>query len=93
MRGTVLDKNDVPLQGVLFVIKKAGTNEKVAEVETDVKGKFTATKLPIGDFDFSWELDGYATVKEENVHISPGKDLRRKIEGFVNFGKLCIAGA
>jgi hypothetical protein len=79
VRGTVLDENDVPLQGVLFEIFETGTANKVAETTTDVKGKFSATKLPMGDFDFSWELDGYATVKEENVHISPGKDLRRKI--------------
>ncbi len=79
VRGTVLDENDVPLRGVLFVIKKAGTSEKVAEVETDVKGKYVAKKLQVGDFDLSWELKGYKTVGENGVHIAAGKELKRKI--------------
>lgn len=79
IRGTVLDENDVPLKGVLLVVKKAGTNEKVAETETDVKGKYIAKKLPVGDFDLSWELKGYKTVTENGVHIAAGKELKRKI--------------
>lgn len=79
VRGTVKDINDVPLKFVVFTIYETGTATKVAEVKTDIKGKYAATKLPAGNFDFAWTLSGYKTVKETDVHISAGKDLRRKI--------------
>ena len=79
VRGNVLDENDAPIPGVEFVITKTGTTTKVAETVTDVKGKYGVTKLPAGDVDFEWSKDGYQKVKEGNVHISAGKDLRRKI--------------
>lgn len=79
VRGTVLDENDAPIKGVLFSITETGTGKKIGETQTDVKGKYGITKLPVGDFDFEWSKNGYITVTEENVHISAGKDLRRKI--------------
>jgi hypothetical protein len=79
VRGFVLDVEDVPLKGVSFTISKTGTDVEVAKVESDTKGKFNAAKLPAGDFDFKWELKGYVTESENNVHISAGKELKRKI--------------
>ncbi len=79
VRGTVLDGMDVPLKGVTFTILQTGTDVKVSEVSSDVKGKFNAAKLPAGNFDFKWELKGYKTVIETNVHIAAGKELKRKI--------------
>lgn len=79
VRGTVLDENDVPLKGVEFLIVKTGTDEEVAKVFTDVKGKFNAAKLLPGDFDFKWTLEGFKTVEELNVHIAAGKELKRKV--------------
>lgn len=79
VRGTVLDENDVPLKQVVFTIYETGTSTKVAEAETDVKGKYVADKLPSGNFDFKWEKYGFKTVREDDVHISPGKELKRKI--------------
>lgn len=79
VRGTVLDENDVPLKNVTFTVFKAGLPDKVAEVSSDVKGRFKAAKLPAGDFDLKWELNGYKTVREDNVHIAAGKELKRKV--------------
>jgi hypothetical protein len=79
VRGTVLDENDVPLIGVSFKILKTGTTEEVASVVTDIKGKFSAAKLPAGFFDFVFEKEGYKTVTETNVKISAGKELKRKV--------------
>lgn len=79
VRGTVLDENDAPVKGVKFVISETGTGNIIGETQTDVKGKYGITKLPVGNFDFEWSKSGYKTVTEENVHISAGKDLRRKI--------------
>ncbi len=91
VRGTVLDENDVPLKQVKFTILKTGTNEGVAEVLTDIKGKFTAKDLPAGNYDFKWVLDGYKTVEEIDVHIAAGKELKRTIvmdAAFVREGNL-----
>lgn len=79
VRGVVLDVEDVPLKGVSFTITKTGTAIEVAKVLSDNKGKFNASKLPSGDFDFKFELSGYVTESETNVHISSGKELKRKI--------------
>ncbi|MCX6199923.1 MAG: carboxypeptidase-like regulatory domain-containing protein [Bacteroidetes bacterium] len=79
VRGTALDINDTPIKGVVFAIYETGTTVKVADVKTDIKGKYIATKLPAGNFDFKWSKDGYKTLTEEDVHISAGKELRRKV--------------
>lgn len=79
VRGTVLDEEDVPLRGVIFSILDTGTEDEVARAKTDIKGKFNASKLPAGLFDFKWELKGYKTVLETEVKISNGKELKRKV--------------
>ncbi len=79
VRGTVLDVNDVPLRNVLFTIVKAADNEEIGNTKTDIKGKFGISQLPMGDFNFKWELEGYKTVEERDVHIGPGKELRRRV--------------
>jgi len=79
VRGKVLDVLDVPLKNVLFRIFETGTQHVVKEVSTDVKGRFNAAQLPSGNFDFEWKLGGYKTVREENVHISAGKELKRTV--------------
>jgi len=79
IRGVVLNENDVPLIGVEFKIVKAGTDELVGKVLTDVKGKFNIAKLPAGMVDLRWRFSGYKDVLEPNVKISAGKELKRKI--------------
>jgi hypothetical protein len=79
VRGTVLDVNDVPLRYVVFTLTKASDDSEVAKTETDIKGKFGVSQLPMGDFNFKWELEGYKTVEERDVHIGPGKEIKRKI--------------
>lgn len=79
VRGTVKDINDVPLVDAGFAILKQGTTESVAKTKTDVKGRFNLSHLPSGDFDFIWDLTGYETVTETNVHISAGKELKRRV--------------
>ena len=79
VRGTVLDDEDVPLKGVIFSILETGTEDEVASVKSDNKGKFNASKLKAGLFDFKWELKGYKTIIETEVKISNGKELKRKV--------------
>lgn len=79
VRGTVLDDEDVPLKGVIFSILDSGTEDVKVSVKSDTKGKFNASKLKAGLFDFRWELNGYKPVIEMEVKISNGKELKRKI--------------
>lgn len=89
VRGTVLDDEDVPLKGVIFSILDSGTEDEVASVKTDNKGKFNASKLKAGLFDFKWELNGYKPVIETEVKISNGKELKRKVV-MVKAGKVVV---
>jgi hypothetical protein len=79
VRGSVRDAGDMPLEGAQFVIYEAGTQKVVMRVLSAKNGKFKASPLPTGYFDFIWELAGYAVVREENVRIALGKELKRKV--------------
>ena len=79
VRGTVKDELDVPLSNARFSIFKTGTTTLVKMVVTDAKGKFNASGLSPGGFDFKWELTGYVSVDELNVKIAAGKELKRTI--------------
>src|SRR5262245_52713539 len=68
-----------PLSNVKFSIFEKGTTTLVKFANTDAEGKFRASNLPPGDFDFRWEIPGYKTINETNVHLSAGKELKRKI--------------
>lgn len=78
IRGTVLNINDVPLQQVEFSVFKAGTNELVKRVSTDIKGKYGAAELPAIFVDLQWRLAGYETLTETNLKIVAGKEYQRK---------------
>lgn len=79
LRGTVLDAEDTPLRRAIIRIFETGTATLVAQGLTDTKGAYAIAGLPSGNFDFSWEKVGYISQTEEDVHIGPGKELRRKI--------------
>jgi hypothetical protein len=79
VRGDVRDVNDMPLVNVAFTIFETGTNKVVAKVMTNKKGRYNAAKLPAVNFDFRWELEGYETVSESNVHIRAGRVRQKKV--------------
>ncbi len=80
VRGSVVNELKVPLAGVAFQIFDTGTQTLVRQVLTNNVGDYKADKLPSGDFDFKWSLNGYMPQVETNVHIGPGKELQRKIK-------------
>lgn len=79
IRGTVTDENDVPLTGVKLTIREARAQKVVDEAISQAEGKFRIPRVTPGDYDFSWTLPGYKPIIETNVHISPGKEVRRKL--------------
>lgn len=78
IRGTVLDINDVPLQNVEVKVVSAGTQNVIKSVFTDIKGKYSVTKLPAGFVDITWRLAGYDTITENNLKIVAGREYQRK---------------
>jgi hypothetical protein len=80
VRGTVLNESDNSfIKNALFKIFETGTATLVRQTLTDSKGNFNAPGLPSGNFDFKWEKTGWEPKTEENVHIGPGKELKRKV--------------
>jgi hypothetical protein len=79
LRGSVLDAENTPIRKAIIKIFETGTTNLVAQGMTDNKGQYVLSNLHSGNYDFRWEKVGYITQTEEDVHISPGKELRRKI--------------
>jgi hypothetical protein len=79
LRGSVLDAENTPIRKAIIKIFEAGTSNLVAQGMTDNKGQYVIPNLHSGNYDFRWEKVGYITQTEEDAHISPGKELRRKI--------------
>ncbi|MFI5218088.1 MAG: carboxypeptidase-like regulatory domain-containing protein [Bacteroidia bacterium] len=79
IRGTVSDNGGNALDGVLFSIFKTGSTDLVASTTSSGGGKFSASNLPAGDYDLVWELATFQPVRENNVHLAAGKELKRVI--------------
>jgi hypothetical protein len=92
VRGTVTREDGAFLSNVTFTILETGTDSIVKSVITDAEGKFNASQLPPGDFDFKWELEGYMTEFEPNVHIGAGKEIKRKVVMHEGGGSITIEG-
>jgi hypothetical protein len=67
------------LDGVVFSIFKTGTPILVAKTTSSGGGKFSITNLLPGDYDLVWELATFQPFRENNVHLSAGKELKRVI--------------
>lgn len=77
--GVVFNVVDDAIEGVSFKMYETGTTNLVKEVFTGNKGKFATGKIPVGNYDFVWEMDGYTTIKQTNIHVGAGKEVRRKV--------------
>lgn len=79
VRGIVNDENKTPLAGVRVALREPHAKRTVNEAVSQSRGKFHIRKIAPGNYDLIWMLDGYKTVIEPNVRISPGKELRRRL--------------
>jgi hypothetical protein len=79
IRGDFKTVLDVPIPGAKFSVFETGTTTLVKEVFADASGKYSAAGLAAGDYDLKWEMTGYVTQTETNVHLGAGKELNRKI--------------
>jgi len=89
IRGTVVDDDGKPLEGVNVSIKaRMGSNQ--ATVSTNAKGVFRRKGLQVGTYDIYFTLEGYQVAYVE-VTIDTGPDYRvgniplaKKPEGLLN---------
>jgi hypothetical protein len=79
VKGSVKDVMDVPLEGVKFSVYETGTQKLLRQTVTVRNGTFKVSPMPVGNFDFRWEKEGFATRLEENVRVGAGKVVRRSV--------------
>jgi outer membrane receptor protein involved in Fe transport len=74
IEGTVTDESGGVLPGVNLTIRNLGTGV-VRETQTDAKGVYRAPLLPVGTYEVTAALTGFATTKRPNLTLSIGQVL------------------
>jgi hypothetical protein len=52
----------------------------VRQVVTERNGTFKVSPMPVGNFDFKWEKEGYVMRFESDVRVGAGKVVRRRVK-------------
>ena len=78
IQGSVVDQTGV-LPGVTVVVTNTATAAARTMV-TDATGTFRAELLPVGQYDLSAELQGFAPRKQTGVEVTVGSTLTFRIE-------------
>jgi Ca-activated chloride channel family protein len=68
--GVVRDSNGGALPGVLVEVSSSVLIEKVRSTTTDATGRYQITALPLGTYTVTFSLQGFTTLKRENVAIT-----------------------
>jgi outer membrane receptor protein involved in Fe transport len=74
IQGTVTDESGGVLPGVNVTIRNTGTGV-VRETQTDAAGVYRAPLLPVGNYEVTGALTGFATTKRPNLTLSIGQVL------------------
>ena len=74
IEGTVSDDAGAPLPGVSLTLRNTETNF-TRVVVTDVGGRFRAVALPLGPYDVSAALEGFATLVQEGLQLTVGQTI------------------
>jgi outer membrane receptor protein involved in Fe transport len=74
IQGTVTDESGGVLPGVNVTIRNTGTGV-VRETTTDAAGVYRAPLLPVGNYDVTGALTGFATTKRPNLTLNIGQVL------------------
>ncbi|MBI1745635.1 MAG: TonB-dependent receptor [Acidobacteria bacterium] len=82
--GTITDEGGGVLPGAGVTLRNAGTGLE-RRLTTDSVGRFNAPLLPVGDYEVTADLPGFATVKRSGVTLALGQtlviDLKMKVVG------------
>jgi hypothetical protein len=74
IEGTITDESGAVLPGVNVTIRNTGTGI-VRETHTDPKGVYRAPLLPVGTYEVTGALSGFATTKRPNLVLNIGQVL------------------
>ncbi len=71
IEGIVTDESGAVLPGVSITIKNPATGF-VRDTTTDERGRYRAPLLPVGGYEVTGTLDGFATVRRESLVLTVG---------------------
>jgi len=74
IEGTVVDASGGAVPGVTVTVKNTGTGYESISV-TDSGGRFRAVLLPVGPYQLSAALQGFATVVQKGLELGVGQTL------------------
>jgi hypothetical protein len=74
IEGTVTDESGAVLPGATVTVRNPATG-LTRETPTDASGLFRAPLLPVGNYDVSVSLQGFATVKRTGLTLNIGETL------------------
>jgi outer membrane receptor protein involved in Fe transport len=84
IQGTVTDESGAVLPGAAVTVRNQGTGV-VRETRTDAVGLFRAPLLPVGTYEVTAALSGFATTKRPNLVLNIGSvlaiDIALKVAG------------
>src|SRR5678810_1250846 len=70
--GRVTDASEAVLPGVTVAASSAALQVRQATSVTDQKGEYRLVELPLGAYEVTYTLQGFQTVKRENVRLTAG---------------------
>jgi outer membrane receptor protein involved in Fe transport len=79
IQGTVVDQSGAVLPGVTVTIVNTATRA-TREVVTDTDGLFVAAGLPVGPYEATAALQGFAARRQENIRLSVGQTINLRLE-------------
>src|SRR6185436_13665587 len=74
IEGTVVDATGAAVPGVTVTVKNTATNYESIAV-TDSAGRFRALLLPVGPYQVTATLEGFATVVQKGIDLGVGQTL------------------
>jgi len=78
IEGTVVDASGAPVPGVTVTIRNTATGYEVTVI-TDAAGHFRAVLLPVGPYQVTATLQGFATVVQKGLDLGVGQTLTASI--------------
>jgi len=78
IEGTVLDASGAAVPGVTVTIRNTATGYEVTVI-TDAAGRFRAVLLPVGPYQVTATLQGFATVVQKGLDLGVGQTLSASI--------------
>jgi hypothetical protein len=72
--GTVRDTSGAVLPGVTVTAESPSLGEKGRSITTNSRGTYRLVDLPAGSYDITFTLEGFTTLRRENVGVGPGQN-------------------